>query len=133
MRTVRMLAVVSLVVLVLAACGSDDSSDDEAERTTTTAATTTTDGDTGAGDGNVITIKDTAFSPQTLRVEAGSAVRIENEDAGTHTWTADEGSDGHFDEELGGGDSASQVFADAGTFPYHCEIHSSMTGTVVVE
>jgi plastocyanin len=124
MRTVRVLAVATLLLLGLAACGSDDPADDGSSQGTTTTAAQ------GGEGGSAITIENTAFAPATLRVSAGTKVTVENKDAGGHTWTADEGD--LFDEALSGGATASHTFDDAGTFGYHCEIHSSMTGTVVV-
>jgi plastocyanin len=48
----------------------------------------------------------------------------------SHTITADNGS---WDSgSLGKGQSFSQVFTQAGTFTYHCAVHPSMKGTVVV-
>jgi len=50
--------------------------------------------------------------------------------AGDDTVTAD---DGAFDSgSLAGGKSFSFTFDEAGTFAYHCNIHQSMTGRVVV-
>jgi plastocyanin len=44
--------------------------------------------------------------------------------------TADGGSFGS--GTLGGGSTFSHRFGSVGTFAYHCAIHSSMSGTVVV-
>jgi plastocyanin len=126
MRVFRVAAVVVLLVLGSSACGSDEKSSSD---TTAGGDNTTT---TAGASGNSIVIENTAFSPAQLEISAGSTVTISNKDAGSHTWTADD-DDGGFDEALGGGDSTTHVFADAGTYPYHCEIHSSMKGTVVVE
>ena len=53
-----------------------------------------------------------------------------NRDAAPHTWTSDTGAwdSGNLDT----GASASHRFDTAGTFTYHCEIHPSMTGRIVV-
>ena len=41
--------------------------------------------------------------------------------------------DGQFDSEvLNPGDSFMLTFPEAGTFSYYCEIHPSMTGSVIV-
>ena len=116
MRTLRALAVVGLLVLGSSACSSDDKSSS----------------DTTAGDGSSsdIVAENTAFAPSTLTVAVGTEVTIENKDSVNHTWTSD---DDAFDEALAGGATASHTFDEAGTFKYHCEIHSSMKGTVVVE
>jgi plastocyanin len=52
-------------------------------------------------------------------------------DSPDHTVTADDDS---FDSgTLSNGDTFEQTFDEAGEFAYHCEIHSSMTGTITVE
>lgn len=78
-----------------------------------------------------VTIQDFAFQPRTVTVGVGDSVTWTNQDGVGHTATADDGS---FDTDtIAAGSSASVTFDSAGSFPYHCEIHPSMTGTVVVE
>ena len=72
-----------------------------------------------------------AFSPESVAVAVGDTVTWSNADAQNHTATANGGS---FDTgTIGGGTSKSVTFSTAGTFAYHCKIHPSMTGTIVVE
>src|SRR5262245_60348026 len=72
-----------------------------------------------------------AFAPDSVTVKVGDTVQWTNGDGATHTATAD---DGTWDTgNISGGSSASVTFDTAGTFAYHCAIHSSMHGTVVVE
>jgi plastocyanin len=72
-----------------------------------------------------------AFSPQSVTVAVGDTVTWSNADAQNHTATANGGS---FDTgTIGGNTSKSVTFSTAGTFAYHCKIHPSMTGTIVVE
>jgi plastocyanin len=62
---------------------------------------------------------------------AGATVQISNEDGTTHTVTADDGS---FDVKVDGGGSGSFTAPAApGSYSFHCEIHNSMTGTLVVK
>ena len=71
-----------------------------------------------------------AFSPPSVTVDVGDTVTWTNADAQGHTATADDAS---FDTgTIAGGASASETFATAGTFGYHCRIHPAMTATVVV-
>jgi plastocyanin len=77
-----------------------------------------------------VTISDFAFHPGTTTVHVGDTISWTNEDAASHTATADDGS---FDTgTLARGASGSHAFASAGTFAYHCTIHPSMHGTVTV-
>ena len=78
-----------------------------------------------------VKIMDFAFSPATVTIVAGEAVTWHNTSATEHTVTAD---DGGFDSgPLGLDDQFANVFDEPGTYRYHCAIHSSMTGTVVVQ
>ena len=72
-----------------------------------------------------------AFSPQSVTVAVGDTVTWSNADVRSHTVTANGGA---FDTgTIGGNTSKSLTFSTAGTFAYHCRIHPSMTGTVVVQ
>jgi plastocyanin len=137
---------------LLAACGDDD--DDSSGATTTAAAavttaggattsaggggaTTTAAGGGGAtttaaagGGGDAIVAVDFSFQPQELTVQAGAEVTVTNNDTTRHTFTAD---DGAFDVELDGGATDTVTVDEAGSYPFHCQIHPSMTGTLTVE
>ncbi len=71
------------------------------------------------------------FSPNPIRITAGSTVTWTNATAPTHTATSDTGAwtTGNI---ATGGTSGAIAFPIAGTFPYHCAIHSTMTGSVIV-
>ena len=99
-----------------------------ASNTTTSPAATTT---TQAAGGNAVTISGFAFSPATLNVAVGTKVTWTNKDGTTHTVTSDTNvfSSGN----VANGASYSYTFNTAGTFPYHCSIHSYMKGTIVVK
>ena len=71
-----------------------------------------------------------AFGPAELQIAAGTTVTWTNQDAASHTVTADDGS---FDSgNLTTGQTFSQTFDTPGTYTYHCNIHPSMTATIVV-
>ena len=71
------------------------------------------------------------FSPNPIQTTVGSTVTWTNATGPTHTATSDTGAwtTGNI---APGGTSAAVAFPTAGTFPYHCAIHASMTGTVIV-
>jgi len=77
-----------------------------------------------------VTINNFAFDPPTLTVKVGSIVQWTNQQDTDHTVTSDTGEwdSGHLSQ----GQSFQQTFAKSGTFPYHCSIHSTMKGTIVV-
>jgi plastocyanin len=105
----------------LAACGGDDDDDSGGSGS---GSATEADGGSAA-----VTIEGFEFSAQP--VAAGSSFEVDNRDSAAHTFTAD---DGAFDVEVDGGDSAAvDAPADAGTYAFHCKIHTDMTGELVVE
>lgn len=78
-----------------------------------------------------VTITGMAFSPASLTVKTGTTIVWKNNDAMTHTATSDDGSTFNTGNILVGY-SGSATASKTGTFPYHCAIHSSMTGTITV-
>lgn len=79
-----------------------------------------------------VSIADFAFSPGAVTVSVGDTVTWMNNDAGVpHTVSSDTGSE-LASGQLAGGASYQKTFATAGTYAYHCNIHPSMTGQVVV-
>jgi plastocyanin len=78
-----------------------------------------------------VAISGFAFAPKSTTVSVGDTITWTNSDAADHTATADDASWDAGTISAGGG-TGSVTFATAGTFPYHCAIHSSMTGTVIV-
>lgn len=94
-------------------------------------------GGTGGGGGTGgttirVDIGAMTFSPATVTVKAGTTVKWTNTDYySPHTITADNGSSFN-SGNIASGSSFSYTPAAAGTFPYHCNVHSGMTGTLVV-
>ncbi len=121
-KDLRLLAALSVGVLIFAACGGgdDDASDDSGDSS-------------GGGDTLTVAIQDFSFSPNELSVESLADVTIEvtNEGDTTHTFTA---ASGDFDESLDSGASATVTFTapDAGELEFHCKIHTDMTGTILI-
>jgi len=63
-------------------------------------------------------------------VARGSSVRWTNRDDAPHTVTADDGS--FASGTLAQNATFTRAFPTVGTFAYHCAVHPSMTGTVIV-
>ena len=78
-----------------------------------------------------ISIHNLAFNPSVVSIAVGDTVTWTNNDTITHTVTSDVL--GKFDSmDIPPGGSFSQTFTTAGTFGYHCSIHTYMMGTVNV-
>lgn len=80
---------------------------------------------------NSIQISSFSFSPASLTVKVGDTVTWTNQDSVGHSATADDKS---FDTGiLGQGKSGTITFSKAGTYTYYCSVHTSMSGTIVVQ
>ena len=76
------------------------------------------------------TIKGFSFQPDVVKVKVGAKVTWTNDDTVAHTVTADTNSFASGNLQPGG--SFSFTFTRPGTYAYHCSIHPSMHGSVVV-
>jgi plastocyanin len=84
--------------------------------------------------GNTVTMKNFAFDPPTLTVKPGTTVTWVNQDSASHTVVSDAGSPESFSSDtLSTGGTYTRTFTAPGTYPYHCSIHPSMKGTVIVQ
>lgn len=76
-----------------------------------------------------IFIRDGKFLPNSNAAKIGIKVTWFNEDDKNHTVTGENWGSG----ELQPGQAYSRVFDIAGKYKYHCSIHPSMTGELLVE
>lgn len=151
-RTTRARRLVGLGLVVgltvaLGACGDDDddaaTSDEGTEETTTTAGGGASDpygdgggrggedGGSGGGAAGDVAYEVTELSYSDVSAPAGGTIAIDNTSGAPHTFTADDGS---FDASFGADEGATvDVPAEAGEYPFHCEVHSSMAATLTVE
>ena len=78
-----------------------------------------------------IVIKNFAFNPSHVTVKPGEAIKVVNKDGVTHTLTS-------LTKKFNTGDinpGQTKAFTapkKAGHYPYQCEIHQFMTGTITV-
>jgi plastocyanin len=79
-----------------------------------------------------IVIKDFNFQASSP-VASGTNVTVTNMDSQTHTVTADDGSSFDVTVKGTGGTATFKAPAKAGTYKYHCNFHSSMHGTLIVQ
>jgi plastocyanin len=96
--------------------------------------TTTLGGTTGGNLGikKDIAISGFAFDPDTTTIPKGTTVIWTNMDAAPHTIVSDSGSEINSGSLAKGGTYA-HTFNTAGTYTYHCGIHPSMKGKIIVD
>lgn len=125
-RTVALLSLGALILvfaLLFAGCSSTTD--------TTSPGDTTGATDSGGNRAAQVVMRNTAFDPATVTVNAGDTVTWVNEDATKHDVVAD---NGEFTSNLlDTGQAFSFTFSQAGTYRYHCSVHSGMNGTVIVQ
>ncbi len=86
-------------------------------------------GSSGAS-ANVNATDSKVFSPSTVTITHGQSVCWQNNGNFSHTVTSDDGTS--FNTGLPSGQIFVHVFPAAGSFPYHCTIHTGMAGTITV-
>jgi plastocyanin len=107
-------ACIALLAFALAACSSSSKSS----------------GSTSAGSPD-ITIANLTFKPNPATVKGGATVTVKNTDDLTHTVTSDDGSS--FNITVNAGSTATFTApSKAGSYKYHCNIHSTMHGVLTV-
>ena len=78
-----------------------------------------------------VSIDDFSFKSSSLTIKANTTVTWTNNDDAPHTVTADDNS--YTSSSLSKGATYSHTYTTAGTYKYHCNFHSMMMGTIVVQ
>jgi OOP family OmpA-OmpF porin len=116
----RRFALVAIGALVFASCGKDKSPAPAPSGSTTI---TIVSGASG--------LTTTAYSPSPITVAVGTTVSFLNNDSTTHTSHANAGT--WVSPNIAPGTRFNTTITAAGTYVYHCDIHTGMTGTIVVQ
>jgi plastocyanin len=113
--------------LVLAACSGT------ATPTTAPAATTAASGPCADSTGTTVVATSVADNTwtQPLSAKVGDVITWTNGDTVPHRVQLDDNSCG-MSSNIPGGGSKSLVFTVAGTYPFHCAVHTSMKGTITI-
>jgi len=130
--------IVIIVVLVLGLGGwiiyDNHKSNDNTANSKTSNANSSTSSSNQAVASAAVTIENMMFSPSQITVQKGGTVTWTNKDSVSHTVTDDLNSaDGPKSGDIQPGSTYSFTFNKTGSFQYHCTIHPSMRGTVVVK
>ncbi len=96
-----------------------------------TASATSIDVDKNLKAATIVTITDSGFSPSSVTVSAGTAVKFVNNGSMKHTASANDNTWGT--GTMNAGEAFIRYFKTAGSFGYSCAYHPSMTGTITVQ
>lgn len=81
-----------------------------------------------------VSIQNMMFTPSQITITKGQSVTWTNNDSITHTVVDDlSGTGGPSSGDIAPGQSYTFTFDKTGSFQYHCSIHPSMRGTIVVK
>ena len=112
---------VAIGSLGLVACGDDDDDGGKADN-----------GGGGAPSGDSVDYEITGLSYTDLTAPAGGTIKITNDSGVAHTFDSDE--EGVIESDVAAdGETDVQAPDEAGTYPFHCDIHPSMKATLTVE
>jgi amicyanin len=130
------LGCILIILLAVSGCTTYNPSSTTPTATLTTPSSTTSLAPTTPSV-MTITIQNFAFNPPSLSISAGTTVTWTNQDTVQHQIINDAtstfGQGQQFESNpLGQGQSYSFTFNEIGTYPYHCNIHPSMKGTIIV-
>jgi plastocyanin len=136
------IAIIGVVIIVIAAAvalasGSKNNSNSSSNNSNTSNSDQNQPNDqnnsqTNPTSTNSVSIAGMAFNPSDITVKKGTTVTWSNNDNMTHTVQETDGKKGPNSSDLAPGDKYSFTFDETGTFAYHCSIHPSMSGSVVV-
>lgn len=129
MATALVVLALVLVGLALGGCGSSSSSSSSSPSSSSSGSSAAA----APASGHVtVAISGYKFAPATLVVTRGTKVTFANHDQTAHTATAS-GAQAFDSGTIKPGAHATVIFHKAGTYPYICQFHAFMHGTVVVK
>lgn len=130
-KLVIVLVAFALVALVVSGCYGSSATPTKPAATPPASGSSGSGGTGGASTApTAVSIANFAFDPASVTVKVGDTVTWTNNDSTTHTITGDGGLNSG---DVAPGSTYSKTFDKAGTYSYHCSIHKTMTGTVVVQ
>lgn len=111
---------------------STQSTSNSAQNKSNTSSTSSNTNQTAAS--GSVDIKNMAFTPPQISIAKGGSVTWTNNDSVAHTVVDDLSNvGGPASGNIEPGSTYSFTFAKTGSFQYHCSIHPSMRGTIVVK
>ena len=133
-RGILALIIIIIVIIIAAAAAylySTQSSNQNPQIGVNTSSNNSSTISNGTSAISAIIIQNGAFNPNSLTIKTGTNVQWTNRDNTTHQVISDSGA--FQSPVLNPGDSYNFYFAKSGVFGYHCGIHSTETGTIIVQ
>lgn len=134
-----LIAVVVVIILAVGgwlAFGNKNSNNNSTYGTSNNNSNQSSNSTTNSNQSSVgkISIQNMMFTPPQITVAKGGSVTWTNNDSITHTVVDDLSNVGGPNSgDIAPGQSYSFTFNKTGSFQYHCSIHPSMRGTIVVK
>ncbi|HKB28566.1 MAG TPA: plastocyanin/azurin family copper-binding protein [Candidatus Limnocylindrales bacterium] len=125
MHRAARLFVGTITVVALAACGSGAATGAPGAGAGAACAKSSAAGTVKAG------VADFAFAPSTVTAKVGDVITWTNGGPASHTVTVDN-APACDTGAIASGSTGSLTFSAAGSYPFHCSIHSSMKGTITI-
>ena len=130
MLDVRIVPAAVLLALIIG-CGGGNSPAPSTPSPTPTPTPSATTAATITIQTSARTLGMAAFVPNPVNVSQGGVITWSNTDSTTHDMVSDTGV---WDSgRIAPNGNFNFTFAAKGSYPYHCSIHPSMTGTIVVQ
>ena len=120
----KQMLIIGFLIMIIAVSGCS------AQKTQVQPTTAPTTGDVGIK--KDVEISGFAFNPSTLTIPKGTSIIWTNKDSAKHTIVSDTGNEINSDS-ISQGETYVHTFSSPGTYSYHCGIHPSMKGKVIVE
>jgi plastocyanin len=119
-----------LCAVTLVACGGSSGSSSSSGATSGSSSSSSSATSQSGTAASTITIKGFAFTTPDS-VSPGASITVDNKDGTAHTVTSDTGK--AFDDAAPSGTSTFSAPTKPGSYPFHCNIHPEMHGTLVVK
>jgi plastocyanin len=141
-KLIALIIIIVIVVIAAVALTHKTNTPNPYNSSTGTQSNTGTQNKTSSNQNNVnqpsavgsIDIKNMAFTPSQITISKGGTVTWTNNDTTAHTVTDDLSNvGGPASGTIEPGQTYSFTFNKTGSFQYHCSIHPSMRGTIVVK
>lgn len=136
MRRPILLAIIVVALLAIGAAVAlnHKSNNSNTSQPANTSSQSTTSSSNNAPQPGSVNIRNMMFTPSQISVSKGATVTWTNNDNVAHTVVDDLSNvGGPASGTIEPGSSYSFTFTKTGSFQYHCSIHSSMRGTIVVK